>query len=184
MQAGENRGRRAKRLRTGRFTFLSSYTRLPMNVRSAPSCSVAPPVHTCTPIVSQCYTLGAHVYTRRATPTHARCARVHPTRNIVTPPVRTCTPDAQHRHTPGAHVYTRRATPSHTWCARVHPTRNTVAPPVRTCTPDAQHRHTPGAHVHTRRATPSHPRCARVHPTRNSATPLLTINAIVTSKPA
>jgi hypothetical protein len=142
-----------------------------VEARPPPYRSVTPPVRTCTPDAQHRHTPGVHVYTRRATASHPRCARVHPTRNTDTPQVCTCTPDAQQRHTPGVHVYTRRATASHPRCARVHPTRNTDTPQVCTCTPDAQQRHTPGVHVYTRRATASHPRCARVHPTRNSVTP-------------
>jgi hypothetical protein len=101
----------------------------------------------CTPAVSQCCAIGAHVHTCRVAMLRDRCACAHlPCRNAARS-VRTCAPAVSQCCAVGAHVHTYHVATLRDRCARAHLLCRNAARSVRTCAPALSHCYASGAHV-------------------------------------
>jgi hypothetical protein len=125
---------------------------------------------TCTPGVTHCTTVCAHVYTERGALHRGVCARVHRAWRIAPRCVCTCTRSVAHCTTVCVHVYTERGALHHGVCARVHRAWCIAPRCVCTFTRGVANCTTVCVHVPTHRAALRHTLCARAHPARHAAT--------------
>jgi hypothetical protein len=103
----------------------------------------------CTPAVSQCCAIGAHVHTCRVAMLRDRCACAHlPCRNAARS-VRTCAPAVSQCCAVGAHVHTYHVATLRDRCARAHLLCRNAARSVRTCARVVSQCCAVGAHVRT-----------------------------------
>jgi hypothetical protein len=127
-------------------------------------------VRTCTPAVSQCCAVCAHVRACRIAMLHRRRARAHLRCRNAARSAHTCTPAVSQCCASGAHVHTFGVATLRGRRTRAHLRCRNAARSVRTCTPAVSQCCAVGAHVHTCRVATLHVWCADVRTRGGSVT--------------